>query len=258
MDAIGVFDSGVGGLTVLSALRKRWPGENFIYLADTARLPYGSKSLHTIRSYVEQNIRFLRQYPLKAIVIACNSASTAILDQPLKSDIPILNVVEPGARKALELSPTKRIGILGTRATIMSEAYPRALRQLDSTVEAFQQACPLFVPLVEEGWIDDPVTNLIVYRHVSVLLPLRIDTLILGCTHYPALRKSIERAAGPETQLVDSSSGLIEDLHNLGLNDTGHGQTKILCTDFSPRLEQTIQLLLDGMTYDTLELVDLI
>lgn len=258
MGAIGVFDSGVGGLTVLRALRKRWPGEDFIYLADTARLPYGSKSLHTIRNYVEQNLRFLRQYPLKAVVIACNSASTAILDQPLSSDIPILNVVEPGARKAAEVSTSKRIGVLGTRATVLSEAYPRALRRLDPAIEAFQQACPLFVPLVEEGWLEDPVTNLIVFRYISTLLPHRVDTLILGCTHYPALRTSIEKAVGPAIHLVDSSAGLIEDLNDLKLKESGQGQTKILCTDFSPRLEQTIQLLLAGIKYDSLEPVDLL
>lgn len=257
MSAIGVFDSGVGGLTVLHALRQRWPGEDFIYLADTARLPYGSKSLHTIRSYVEQNVRFLRQYTLKALVIACNSASTAILEQPLKSDIPILNVVEPGARKALQVTSGKRIGVLGTRATVFSEAYPRTLRRLEPSVEVFQQACPLFVPLVEEGWIDDPVTNLIVFRYISTLLPHQIDTLILGCTHYPVLKKSIEKAVGPNIQLVDSSLGLIEDLQILNMRESGQGKTKILCTDFSPRLEQTIRLLLGEMKYDSLETVDL-
>ncbi|MGZ3722288.1 MAG: glutamate racemase, partial [Bdellovibrionales bacterium] len=120
MDAIGVFDSGVGGLTVLNALKRRWPGENFVYLADTARLPYGSKSLHTIHQYCDQNVRFLEKYKVKAVVVACNSASTAILDSPLNSSIPILNVVKPGARKAVEVSRGKRIGVLGTRATVLS------------------------------------------------------------------------------------------------------------------------------------------
>src|SRR5947209_3224601 len=124
MASIGVFDSGVGGLTVLSALKTAWPAEDFIYLADTARLPYGSKSLHTISQYVEQCISYLRNYELKAVVVACNSASTALLERPMKSDVPIFNVVEPGARKAVEVSPGHRIGVLGTRATVFSEAYP--------------------------------------------------------------------------------------------------------------------------------------
>src|ERR1700733_3088368 len=146
MDTVGVFDSGVGGLTVLNSLKRRWPAENFVYLADTARLPYGSKSLQTIHHYVEQNVRCLAKFKVKAVVVACNSASTAILEAPLKSSIPILNVVEPGARKAVEMSPLKRIGVLGTRATVISEAYPRAIRKLAADAFVLQQACPLWVP----------------------------------------------------------------------------------------------------------------
>lgn len=259
MSSIGVFDSGVGGLTVLRALKARWPGENFVYLADTARLPYGSKSLHTIHSYAEQNIRFLnREHDLKAIVVACNSASTALLEKPLQVKLPLFNVVEPGARKALELSKTKRIGILGTRATVLSEAYPRAIQKRDPSAEVFQQPCPLFVPLVEEGWLDDPVTNLIVYRYVSALLPKNIDALVLGCTHYPAIKNSIARATGTNIQLVDSSSGLIEDLQELGeLKAEGEGRIQILCTDFSPRFEQTIKVLLGDIKVDAIDTVDL-
>ncbi|MBX3022252.1 MAG: glutamate racemase [Bdellovibrionales bacterium] len=258
MPAIGVFDSGVGGLTVLNALRARWPGEHFIYLADTARLPYGSKSLHTISQYVEQCIAFLRNYDLKAVVVACNSASTALLERPMKSDVPIFNVVEPGARKAVEVSSGKRIGVLGTRATVFSEAYVRAIHRLQADTEVFQQPCPLFVPLVEEGWLDDPVTNLIVYRYVSAVVRNNIDTLIMGCTHYPALRAAIAKAAGPEIQLVDSAHGLIEDLTRIQpLEAKGGGKTQILCTDFSPRLEETIRLLLGPTPIDSLETVDI-
>lgn len=258
MAAIGVFDSGVGGLTVLSALRERWPAEDFIYLADTARLPYGSKSLHTISHYVEQCVAFLRGYDLKAIVVACNSASTALLERPMKSDIPIFNVVEPGARKAVEASAGKRIGVLGTRATVYSEAYPRAIRKLAPDAEVFQQPCPLFVPLVEEGWLDDPITNLVAYRYISTVIRHNIDTLIMGCTHYPALRTSIGKAAGNSVQLVDSAHGLIEDLMRLKMIEDGPaGKTKVLCTDFSPRLEETIRMLLGGIKIDSLETVDI-
>ncbi len=258
MSAIAVFDSGVGGLTVLTALMRQFPGEDFVYLADTARLPYGSKSLHTIHQYVEQNIRFLRgEYQPKAIVIACNSASTALLEQPIKSEIPIFNVVEPGARVAVRTSVSKRIGVLGTRATVFSEAYPKAIRRLDPASEVFQQPCPLWVPLVEEGWIDDPVTNLIVFRYASVVTKHNIDTLIMGCTHFPVLRAAITKAVGPGVALVDSSQGLIEDLSPLGLKTGGRGGLQMLCTDFSPRLEETMRLLLGEITYSSLETVDL-
>lgn len=258
MSAIAVFDSGVGGLTVLTALKEEFPGEDFVYLADTARLPYGSKSLHTIHQYVEQNIRFLRgEYQPKAIVIACNSASTALLEQPIQSEIPIFNVVEPGARVAVRTSTSKRIGVLGTRATVYSEAYPKAIRRLDPNAEVFQQACPLWVPLVEEGWVDDPVTNLIVYRYASTVVKQDIDTLIMGCTHFPVLRASIQKAVGPGVTLVDSSQGLVEDLAPLGLKKTGNGKLNMLCTDFSPRLEETMRLLLGEIAYDSLETVDL-
>ncbi len=258
MSAVAVFDSGVGGLTVLTELRKRWPAEDFIYLADTARLPYGSKSLHTIHQYVEQCIRVLRTYKPKAIVVACNSASTAVLEHPIRSDVPVFNVIEPGARVALQMSTTKRIGVLGTRATVYGEAYPKAIHKLNAGAEVFQQACPLWVPLVEEGWIDDPVTNLIVYRYASSVTKHQIDTLILGCTHFPVLRVSIRKAVGDAITLVDSSQGLIEDLAALNLREgPGGGKLDILCTDFSPRLEETIRLLLGDLAYDSLETIDL-
>ncbi|MGE0528792.1 MAG: glutamate racemase [Bdellovibrionales bacterium] len=257
MKSIGVFDSGVGGLTVLKALQARWPGENFVYLADTARLPYGSKSLHTISSYTAQNIAFLMQYDLKAVVVACNSASAALLESPLKCGVPLFNVVEPGARQAVSRSSGQRIGILGTRATIHSEAYPHAIRRLNADAQVFQIACPLLVPLVEEGWIEDPVTNLIVYRYVSTVSRHQIDTLILGCTHYPVLKTNIAKAAGPQVELVDSGQALIEDMESLQLEFSGRGRIQILCTDFSPRLEETIRLLLGGLAFDALETVDI-
>jgi glutamate racemase len=259
MAAIGVFDSGVGGITVLRALKERWPSENFVYLADTARLPYGSKSLHTISHYVDQCLAVLSRYDLKAVVVACNSASTAVLEKPPKSDVPVFNVIEPGARKAVETSASGRIGVLGTRATVFSEAYPRAIRKLKSDAEVFQQPCPLFVPLVEEGWVDDPVTNLIVYRYIQALSVYQADTLILGCTHYPVLHKAITKAAGPSVQLVDSSHGLIEDMEkSLRLSESGPaGQIQVLCTDFSPRLQETLRLLMGPTQLDGLETIDI-
>lgn len=260
MQPIAVFDSGVGGLTVLKALKNRWPQENFLYLADTARLPYGSKSLQTIYRYAEQNINYLLTHQVKAIVVACNSASTAILQQTLKCPVPLLNVVAPGARQALKVSEQKRIGVLGTLATIHSQAYVRTIHAQNPEAQVFQMACPLWVPLVEEGWIDDPVTNLIVYRYVHTLLKNRIDTLILGCTHYPVLKAPIQKAVGPDVTLVDSSDGLIEDLEKLNIcqeSSPTKGKIEILCTDFSPRLEEIIRLLLGSIPSHGIQTVDI-
>ncbi len=260
MNAIGVFDSGVGGLTVLKALKARWPAENFVYLADTARLPYGSKSLGTIHNYCTQNINYLLTFGLKAVVVACNSASTAILEKPLACSVPILNVVAPGARKAVEISTRQRIGVLGTRATVYSKAYVHAILRLSPDAMVTQAPCPLWVPLVEEGWIDDPITNLIIYRYVGAILKHQIDTIILGCTHYPVLRNSIVKVVGSEVALVDSSLGLIEDLEKLKIcneEKSNIGKIKLLCTDFSPRMEETFRLLLAETEYDSLELIDL-
>jgi glutamate racemase len=259
MASIGVFDSGVGGLTVLRALKARWPAENFIYLADTARLPYGNKSLHTVHNYVGQCLKFFKAYDLKAVVVACNTASAAIIEQPVKSELPVFNVIGPGARKALEVSASGRIGVLATRATVHAEAYPHALRRLKDDVQVFQQPCPLWVPLVEEGWIDDPVTNIIVDRYVSAIMRHQVDTLIMGCTHYPVLREAIAKACGPAISLVDSSQGLIEDLSKeiSMIEGAGAGKLQILATDFSPRLEETARLLLRGTPFDSIEPVDL-
>ncbi len=259
MQAIGVFDSGVGGLTVLRALKARWPAENFIYLADTARLPYGNKSLSTVHNYVGQCLKFFKAYDLKAVVVACNTASAAIIEKPIASEVPVFNVIEPGARKAVEASGTGRVGILATRATVHAEAYPHAILRLKPDAEVFQQACPLWVPLVEEGWIDDPVTNIIVYRYVSAILKNNLDTLIMGCTHYPVLREAIAKAAGNSIALVDSSQGLVEDLKSrIEMNEEATtGTVKILATDFSPRLEETARLILRGTTFDSIEPVDL-
>lgn len=210
---IGVFDSGLGGLTVLRSLRARFPHEDFLYLGDTARLPYGSKSPETIRRYSEQNARFLKSRGVKALVIACNSASTQMREAEFEG-LPCYNVIGPGAKKALAVSPRKRIGLLGTRATILSGAYEQELKRLDPKVEVFPQPAPLLVPLAEEGWDADPVTNLIVYRYLSGLLQHQIDTLILGCTHYPLLEGSISRVTGSAVALVDSGDAVADLLEN--------------------------------------------
>ncbi len=208
---IGVFDSGIGGLTVLKELLYQFPNENFIYLGDTARLPYGSKSGDTIKKYSIQNLEFLKAYNVKAFIIACNSASTQMQDDRYE-DIPLYNVIGPGAEEAVRISTSKKIGVIGTRATILSKAYDIKIKLLCPTAEVYTQACPLFVPLAEEGWLDDPITNLIVYRYLQSLLQHDIDTLVLGCTHYPILKNSMARAAGSDIQLLDSGDAIARKL----------------------------------------------
>ena len=209
IDAIGVFDSGVGGLTVVSALRRRLPGESILYLGDTARLPYGSKSPETVTRYTQRNIDFLTGRGVKAVVVACNTASALALPILDMHEVPTWGVIEPGARKAAAVS-RGRVGVIATEATVRSDAYPRALRALRPDLEILSRPCPLFVPLVEEGWHDDPVTEEVARRYLGPLLEAGIDTLVLGCTHYPLLVPVLRRVAGPEVILVDSAEAVAE------------------------------------------------
>ena len=208
--AIGVFDSGVGGLTVVEALERRLPGESIVYLGDTARLPYGSKSEETVTSYTRKNVAFLREQGVKAVVVACNTASALALPH-LDLDVPVWGVVGPGARRAAAAT-SGRVGILATESTVRSDAYGKALRELVPGVEVLSRACPLFVPLVEEGWHDDPVTEQVARRYLAPLLSARVDTLVLGCTHYPMLRPLLARVAGPAVTLVDSAASVAEEV----------------------------------------------
>jgi glutamate racemase len=210
---IGLFDSGVGGLTILKKLATLLPHENFVYLGDTARLPYGSKSPETIVKYLEQNLDFLERHQVKSAVVACNSASTVVVDQRIKARaFPVFDVILPGSEAAVRASESGRIGIIGTRATVRADSYQRAILKLNPMAKVFSMACPLLVPLVEEGWEDDPLTNLVIYRYISPLLKENIDTLVLGCTHYPALKTSIAKVVGPHVQLIDSSQSIAEIL----------------------------------------------
>jgi glutamate racemase len=218
IDAIGVFDSGVGGLTVVAALRRRLPGESILYLGDTARLPYGSKSPATVTRYTQRNVAFLVERGVKAVVVACNTASALALPD-LSLPVPTWGVVEPGAERAAALS-TGRVGVIATEATVRSDAYPRALRQLRPGLEIASQACPLFVPLVEEGWHDDPIAEQVAARYLGPLLARQIDTLVLGCTHYPLLAPVLARVAGPQVRLVDSAAA-VADAVAAGLAERG-------------------------------------
>lgn len=211
--SIGIFDSGVGGLTVFSAVRKALPHESLIYLGDTARVPYGTKSAETVIKYSLQNTHFLAQRGIKALVVACNTSSAYSLPFLRKEvDVPVIGVIDPGARAALSASRTKHIGVIGTPATINSNAYARSLKELDPEVRVVSQACPLFVPLVEEGWLDGDVTESVARTYLDSFKKEKIDTLILGCTHYPLLKSVIQKVVGEDVALIDSAEAAAEAL----------------------------------------------
>lgn len=201
---IGVFDSGVGGLTVAREIMRQIPNERIIYFGDTARVPYGSKSQETVTRYSEQIVRFLRTFQVKTIVVACNTASAYALDTLEKDiDIPIIGVIKPGAKTATDVTRNGRIGVIATEATISSHMYTKYITNLNSTVTIYEKACPLFVPLVEEGLWKDPVTDEIARRYLTELIDIDIDTLILGCTHYPLIRSTLGRIVGEKVALVN-------------------------------------------------------
>jgi glutamate racemase len=187
------------------------PGESILYLGDTARLPYGSKSPETVSRYTRRNIEFLTDRGVKAVVVACNTASALALPTLDMQDVPTWGVIEPGARKAAEVS-RGRVGVIATEATVRSGAYARALRQHRPELEILSQPCPLFVPLVEEGWHDDPITREVAERYLQPLLAAGIDTLVLGCTHYPLLVPVLQRVVGPQVRLVDSAEVVAEQV----------------------------------------------
>ena len=204
--AIGVFDSGIGGLTVLQKIIETLPKENTVYLGDTARAPYGTKSVETVLRYSFENTEFLIQKGVKAVVVACNTSTAIALTQLRDSlSIPVIGVIEPGVRRAIKSTKNKRVGVIGTEATIQSGAYTRALKEADGTVEVYSRACPLFVPLVEEGWTDNDVVEMPVKAYSGSLKQSGIDALILGCTHYPLLKKAIREFIGNAVRLVDSA-----------------------------------------------------
>jgi len=201
---IGLFDSGVGGLTVVREIMRQLPNEDLVYFGDTARVPYGSKSKNTVLKYSRQIVRFLQTKNVKAIVVACNTASALALDElAAESDIPVIGVVKPGARMAVEMTQTGNVGIIGTESTIKSGIYNDYIRELDADVTVVSKACPLFVPLVEEGLLEDRVTEDIVARYLQEMKEYKVDALVLGCTHYPLIRNTIKRFMGEEVRLVN-------------------------------------------------------
>ena len=227
---VGVFDSGIGGLTVAREIMRNLPSEKIVYFGDTARVPYGSKSKETIIRYSRQIIRFLEVQKVKAIVVACNTASAFALDEVrAEFDIPILGVIEAGAKVAAQVTRNKRVGIIGTEGTVGSGIHAAVLKQIDPEITVIGKPCPLFVPLVEEGWIHDPVTVEVATRYLRELQEKEIDTLILGCTHYPLLRSTIGEIMGDEVQLVNPAYETALELKKLlkeqGIQSTGEGQS---------------------------------
>ncbi len=218
---IGVFDSGVGGLTVVREIMRQIPNEKIIYFGDTARVPYGSKSRETVTRFSRQIVRFLETFQVKTIVVACNTASAYALDiLEQTSDIPMIGVVKPGARMAAEVTKNGRIGVIATEATIGSQIYAEYIRKLNKNVAIYGKACPLFVPLVEEGLLEDPVTDEIARRYLTELIDIDIDTLILGCTHYPLIRSTLGRIMGSGVTLVNPAYETARELRGM-LERTG-------------------------------------
>ena len=240
MDAhgpIGVFDSGIGGLTVAAALGRVLPREDIFYVGDTARVPYGGRSAATIQRYSREISSLLLEERAKVIVVACNTASALavpVLESEL--DVPVLGVIGPGAHAAVQATRSGKIGVIGTRATVRSRAFEDAIRSLDPGIQVSSMACPLLVPLIEEGWLEDPVTDSVIERYLAPLLQEGIDTLVLGCTHYPLLQSAIRRFTGNAIALVDSADNCALAVRDLlqkrGLVSTsGSGQLQVAVTD---------------------------
>ena len=208
---IGVFDSGIGGLTVVRALMERAPFENIVYFGDTARVPYGIKSVETITHYATQITEFLLRQEVKLLIIACNTMAAVAREAVASlSPVPVLDVIDAGAKSTIAGPRTRSVGVIGTLATINSNAYARAIHRYAPDIRIFSQACPLFVPLVEEGWLDHAVTRLTAQEYLSPVLAEHIDTLVLGCTHYPLLKALLQDVVGPNIGLVDSALAMAE------------------------------------------------
>ncbi len=235
---IGVFDSGIGGLTVVSEMMRQLPHESIIYFGDTARVPYGPKSPDTVRRYSHEITSFLRAEGVKAVVIACNTATAHAL--PMLRDelpMPVIGVVEPGARAAVAASRGGAVGVIGTKGTIASGAYERAIRSLSPEMMITARACPLFVPLVEEGWTDAEATGIIAREYLAPFVDAHIDTLVLGCTHYPLLKPLLARILGADVRLIDSAretaaeTGRVLDQHELRADASALARHRFIASD---------------------------
>lgn len=260
---IGVFDSGIGGLTVVKRLSSTLPNESIIYFGDTARVPYGSKSNSTVIEYSIQDTKFLLKKNIKALVVACNTASSiAIPDLKKMFDIPIIGMIEPGSRMALKKSQSKKIGVIGTRATVSNLAYSKEIKKINSSAQVIEKPCPLFVPLAEEGWINHKATYEVAEEYLKELREEKIDTLVLGCTHYPILSEVIRKVIGSKVTLIDSgiaSSEVIKsELEKLDLlsDSKKTGVQEYYVSDIPAKFKEVAELFL-GKEIDHVHKVDL-
>ena len=213
---IGIFDSGVGGLTVYRALHERLPNERFVYLGDTARVPYGTKSLATVERYAVENSRFLAAHGIKLLVVACNTASALALPAIRSAiSVPVIGVIEPGSRAAVEVAEGGAIGVIATEATVQSQAYAKAIASIGGASKVIQRACPLFVPLAEEGWANTDVARIVARDYLTQLNETNLGALVLGCTHYPILKEVISETVGSEVKLIDSGAATARDVESL-------------------------------------------
>jgi glutamate racemase len=213
---IGVFDSGIGGLTVVREIISRLPGENIIYLGDTARVPYGTKSSRTVIAYSHHNARFLVSKGIKMLVVACNTSSAVSLPSlSSELEIPVIGVIGPGAKKAGEVTKSRRVGVIGTPSTVKSSAYKKALEAISPDIEVFSRACPLFVPLADEGWTEGEISELIAKKYLAPFKEYDIDVLVLGCTHYPLLKPTIQKVMGGGITLVDSAEETAKEIERV-------------------------------------------
>ena len=213
---IGIFDSGVGGLTVYRALHERLPNERFVYLGDTARVPYGTKSLATVERYAVENSRFLAAHGIKLLVVACNTASALALPAIRSAiSVPVIGVIEPGSRAAVEVAEGGAIGVIATEATVQSQAYAKAIASIGGASKVIQRACPLFVPLAEEGWANTDVARIVARDYLTQFNETNLGALVLGCTHYPILKEVISETVGSEVKLIDSGAATARDVESL-------------------------------------------
>ncbi len=247
-NSVGVFDSGIGGLTVVKQINSFLPNEGIVYFGDTARVPYGSKSNSTVIEYSLQDAKLLISKNVKIIVAACNTASSVALDiLRERYDVPIIGMIKPGAKMAVEKTRNGKIGVIGTNATIRNNAYSKELHLLDKKLEVIEKACPLFVPLAEEGWIDHKATFAIAEEYLSELRDSGIDTLILGCTHYPILADVIQKVVGTSVKLIDSgtaASMMVEEYlegRNLRNNSAVLGNNEYYVSDLPTRFKEVAQ-----------------
>ncbi|OGS46987.1 MAG: glutamate racemase [Elusimicrobia bacterium RIFOXYD2_FULL_34_15] len=217
---IGVFDSGVGGLTVVKELVRVLPHENIIYFGDTARVPYGTKSKEAVIKFSNEIVDFLMSKNVKLILVACNTASAVALDNITeKAKIKVVGVIESGVNAAISVSKKKKVGVIGTEATIKSKAYENCIKKTDRNFKVVNRACPLFVPLVEEGWINNRASGIIANEYLKFVKKSGVDTVILGCTHYPLLKKTISKVLGRQIQLVDSASEVAKKIKYILANE---------------------------------------